>query len=115
VTDDLATLTDDHRSVGQRWADAATAFSGSWTFILCFAAVTGSWIAWNVLEPSTFDPYPFLFLNWMLTMVSTFQTPLIMLSQNRQNDVEREHSREVRQQLNAIRSELRDLRTALEK
>jgi uncharacterized membrane protein len=99
-------VTDNQRTIGQRWADAVTAFSGSWTFILCFAAVTGTWIAWNALEPNTFDPYPFLFLNWMLTMVSTFQTPLIMLSQNRQNDVERDHSHEVKQQLAAIRSTL---------
>ncbi len=52
-------------------------------------------------------PYPFLFLNWLLTVVSTFQSPLILLSQNRQNEMDRDRMRQ-------IMTELRELRKAVE-
>ena len=80
----------DTRTFGQRWADRITEFSGSWLFIGCFTVACLLWIAFNVLSHLPFDPYPFLFLNWILTVVSTFQNPLIMLSQNRQNDMDRD-------------------------
>lgn len=76
----------------QRAADAVTDFCGSWTFIVSFSALTTGWVALNtyliVLE--VFDPYPFIFLNLILTVVSTFQGPLIMMSQNRQQERDRE-------------------------
>lgn len=75
----------------QRWADAATEFSGSWPFIIWFTALGTIWVLLNVSKVAAFDPYPFLFLNWVLTVVSTIQTPLIMLSQNRQNERDREN------------------------
>ena len=56
----------------------------------------------NVFHVSNFDPYPFLFLNWVMTLVSTFQSPLILLSQNRQNDVDREHVRELSEKLDEV-------------
>jgi uncharacterized membrane protein len=81
----------DKRTLAQRSADAVTEFSGSWPFIGIFAAFCLLWIFINTLGNGThFDAYPFLFLNWILTIVSTFQNPLIMLSQNRQNDRDRE-------------------------
>lgn len=75
----------------QRWADAVTVFSGSWPFIIWFTALGTLWVILNISGAAVFDPYPFLFLNWVLTVVSTLQSPLIMLSQNRQNERDREN------------------------
>lgn len=85
----------DNRTTAQRWADNITEFSGSWAFIGWFVLVCVSWIIINATGIGVFDPYPFLFLNWLLTMVSTFQSPLILLSQNRQNEVDRERMKEI--------------------
>lgn len=67
----------------QRYADAVTAFSGSWKFIIGLSLVTCGWVFWNRGDRA-FDPYPWLMFNSILTVVSTFQSPLIMMSQNRQ-------------------------------
>ena len=56
----------------------------------------------NVAKLVSFDPYPFLFLNWILTVVSTMQSPLIMMSNNRQNDLDRERVDLVVQKLDEI-------------
>lgn len=92
----------DGRTRAQRWADNVTEFSGSWAFIGWFAFVCLAWIAVNASGAASWDPYPFLFLNWLLTVVSTFQNPLILLSQNRQNETDRERMREVLSRLDAI-------------
>jgi uncharacterized membrane protein len=81
----------DVRTRAQIWADVVTEFSGSWPFIIWFTAGGILWVVINLFRPTTFDPYPFLFLNMILTVVSTLQNPLIMLSQNRQNENDREH------------------------
>ena len=100
----------DTRSTAQRWADLATEFSGSWTFIGIFAAVCVVWIAGNSAGLVTFDEYPFLFLNWILTIVSTFQNPLILLSQNRQNETDRERMTEVLARLETLQTRVDELR-----
>jgi len=92
----------DKRTLAQRWADAVTEFSGSWTFIVSFALVCLLWVAINQAGLTSFDIYPFLFLNIILTVVSTFQSPLIMMSQNRQNDRDREHIQEILQRLERL-------------
>ena len=92
----------DNRTLAQRWADSVTGFSGSWAFIGWFAAICVGWIAANASGAARWDPYPFLFLNWMLTMVSTFQSPLILLSQNRQNETDREHMRDLLSRLETL-------------
>jgi uncharacterized membrane protein len=76
----------------QRAADAVTEFCGSWTFIIAFSFLTGGWIALNSLLIlfGVFDPYPYILLNLFLTVVSTFQSPLIMMSQNRQMERDRD-------------------------
>lgn len=91
----------DIRTRSQRWADYVTAFSGSWAFIGWFATICVFWIVVNseLVPASRWDPYPFLFLNWVLTIVSTFQNPIILLSQNRQNEVDRERMREIVERL----------------
>jgi len=81
--------------MSQRWADAVTEFSGSWPFIIWFTVLGVIWVLLNVSRLLVFDPYPFLFLNWVLTVISTVQSPLIMLSQNRQNERDRENVQEI--------------------
>ena len=88
----------------QRISDAVTEFCGSWTFILVFSAITGVWMAINTvwIFHSAWDPYPFILLNLMLTVVSTFQSPLIMMSQNRQIERDRDAIRGIHAKLDAM-------------
>lgn len=82
----------DNRSLGERAADAIAAFGGSWPFILMFLAVLAVWTLLNmeVLGPlRAFDPYPFIFLNLLLSMLAALQAPIIMMSQNRAADRDR--------------------------
>jgi uncharacterized membrane protein len=69
---------------GQRIADKVAAFGGSWTFIFLFAAMMFTWMGVNILRVANFDPYPFIFLNLILSTVAAIQAPVIMMSQNRQ-------------------------------
>jgi uncharacterized membrane protein len=73
-------------TLAQRLADQISAFGGSWTFILLFFLLMAVWVAVNtiVLVRHAFDPYPFIFLNLVLSMVAAIQAPVIMMSQNRQ-------------------------------
>ena len=77
-------------SVGQRAADAIAKFAGSWAFIGSFVGVLLLWMALNVcLAAKAFDPYPFILLNLVLSCVAAIQAPLIMMSQNRQEEKDR--------------------------
>lgn len=70
---------------GERVADRVATFGGSWTFIFIFSAVILAWVAANVwLLTKPADPYPFVFLNLILSMLAAVQAPVIMMSQNRQ-------------------------------
>jgi uncharacterized membrane protein len=73
-------------TMGQRIADHVAAFGGSWTFIILFSVIIAVWIALNSLAllKHTFDPYPFILLNLVLSTLAAFQAPVIMMSQNRQ-------------------------------
>jgi uncharacterized membrane protein len=70
---------------GQRLADQVAEFGGSWSFILCFAAVLLVWIAVNSIAVfrQPFDPYPYILLNLVLSCLAAMQAPIIMMSQNR--------------------------------
>ena len=100
MTDDvvLALLADSHLSfspaeekanytLGLRAADAIAKFAGSWAFIFSF---TGGLVLWMVvnalLAARAFDPYPFILLNLVLSCIAAIQAPLIMMSQNRQEE-----------------------------
>ncbi|HEV7386216.1 MAG TPA: DUF1003 domain-containing protein [Phenylobacterium sp.] len=79
-------LRKDKRSFGARLADNVAAVGGSWGFIIAFGLVLTAWMGWNELMKTgrlAFDPYPFIFLNLMLSMVAALQAPVIMMSQNR--------------------------------
>jgi uncharacterized membrane protein len=71
---------------GQRLADRVAAVGGSWTFILAFMALLFAWAVLNteILAVRAFDPYPYVFLNLILSMLAAIQAPVIMMSQNRQ-------------------------------
>lgn len=72
-------------SFGDRLADRVASFGGSWSFIMLFGAVILVWVVlngWLLSRPA--DPYPFIFLNLVLSMVAAIQAPVIMMSQNRQ-------------------------------
>ena len=84
---------DDRLTFGQKLADGVAAFGGSWTFIAGFGVFLVLWTAINILLARTaFDPYPFIFLNLMLSMLAAIQAPVIMMSQNRQAAKDREVS-----------------------
>ena len=77
-------------TLGQRAADSIARFAGSWAFIFSFTGVLAAWMVINVLLASrAFDPYPFILLNLVLSCVAAIQAPLIMMSQNRQEEKDR--------------------------
>lgn len=77
-------------TLGQRAADKIAKFAGSWAFIFSFTGVLILWMAVNVvLATKAFDPYPFILLNLVLSCVAAIQAPLIMMSQNRQEEKDR--------------------------
>ena len=82
-----------HSSRGERLADRVAAIGGSWGFITAFGVVLFGWMIINSGVARhlgfQFDPYPFIFLNLMLSMLAAIQAPIIMMSQNRQQDIDR--------------------------
>jgi len=75
-----------NQSFGDRLSDKVAAWGGSWAFITAFSILLLGWTGLNtfVLGGHAFDPFPFIFLNLMLSMVAALQAPIIMMSQNRQ-------------------------------
>ena len=76
----------DDRKPSERLADRVASVGGSWGFIMGFGAALALWMGWNVATRGfglAFDPYPFIFLNLMLSMMAAIQAPVIMMSQNR--------------------------------
>jgi uncharacterized membrane protein len=80
---------------GEKIADNVATFGGSWTFILSFLGFLVLWILLNVfwLLNNGFDPYPFILLNLILSCIAALQAPVIMMSQNRQEDKDRERAK----------------------
>jgi uncharacterized membrane protein len=78
-------------SMGERLADGIAQVGGSWSFILSFLLFLVVWTVINtiVLATRAFDPYPFIFLNLVLSMIAAIQAPIIMMSQNRQAERDR--------------------------
>lgn len=89
-------------SRGQRAADAMARFGGSWAFIFVFMLVLAGWVILNSVillrYGNAFDPYPYILLNLFLSMLASIQAPIILMSQNRQAEIDRrqaEHDYEV--------------------
>lgn len=108
----------DARTFGERMADQIALFGGSWTFILLFLTFLVAWAVLNteILGPrrAAFDPYPYVFLNLLLSMLAALQAPVIMMSQNRQAAKDRldaAHDYEVNLKAEL---EIRELREALD-
>jgi uncharacterized membrane protein len=82
----------DDRTFWTRLADHVAAVGGSWAFIGSFGAFLAVWMIWNIISGKglSFDPYPFIFLNLMLSMLAAIQAPVIMMSQNRAAERDRE-------------------------
>jgi uncharacterized membrane protein len=82
-------------TTGQKVADKVATFGGSWTFIISFLLFIFLWISLNViwLANKGYDPYPFILLNLILSCIAALQAPVIMMSQNRQEDKDRDRSR----------------------
>ena len=81
---------DGDMTFGERLADHVASFGGSWKFIILFGVILAVWVLLNLLlARAAFDPYPFIFLNLMLSMLAALQAPVIMMSQNRQSAKDR--------------------------
>jgi uncharacterized membrane protein len=101
-------------TTGQRIADKVASFGGSWTFIISFGVFIFIWVSVNVfwLVNKGFDPYPFILLNLILSTLAALQAPVIMMSQNRQEEKDRDRSR--KDYMINLKSEL-EIRTLHEK
>jgi uncharacterized membrane protein len=99
---------------GQRIADKVATFGGSWTFIISFGVFIFLWITVNIywLANKGFDPYPFILLNLILSCMAGLQAPVIMMSQNRQEEKDRDRSK--KDYMINLKSEL-EIRTLHEK
>ena len=93
VSDDAGNLADEQAGFGERLSDRVAAIGGSWGFIIAFAIVLLSWMVLNsrILGrfDAAFDPYPFIFLNLILSTLAAIQAPIIMMSQNRASNKDR--------------------------
>lgn len=83
-----------NRTTGDIWSDRIATFGGSWRFIFLFFGFMLLWMAFNSIAilSSSFDPYPFIFLNLVLSCLAAVQAPIIMMSQNRQEARDRMRS-----------------------
>ncbi|HIV75939.1 MAG TPA: DUF1003 domain-containing protein [Candidatus Sphingomonas excrementigallinarum] len=90
---DAADIADETSTWGERLADRVAAVGGSWGFIITFSVILLGWMLLNsdVLSHfgMAFDPYPYIFLNLMLSTLAAIQAPVIMMSQNRQSAKDR--------------------------
>jgi uncharacterized membrane protein len=112
ISQDVGVVHDENSTFGERLSDHVAAVGGSWSFIIAFGVVLFGWMILNsqILGRmgSAFDPYPFIFLNLLLSTLAAIQAPIIMMSQNRQADKDRaaaSHDYEVN-----LRAELEILR-----
>ena len=84
---------EEEQTFGMRMSDKIAKFVGSWTFILIFLGCLFAWIVGNILLVAhAFDPYPYILLNLILSCVAAIQAPVIMMSQNRQEEKDRMRS-----------------------
>lgn len=94
LSENIHDETDPPLTLGQRLADKIATFGGSWTFIIVFFSFIMIWMMVNiwVLATRPFDPFPFILLNLILSCLAAIQAPIIMMSQNRQEQKDRQRS-----------------------
>jgi uncharacterized membrane protein len=104
------------RTTGDRVADRVAAFIGSWKFIIGQTGVMAVWIVVNALAVfgfMRFDEYPFVFLNLFMSAEAAFATPLILMSQNRSAERDREHAQTDFEVNVAAKAEIEELMSTL--
>jgi uncharacterized membrane protein len=88
ISRDVNAVQEENQTFGDQLADKVARFGGSWTFIVIFASMLLAWVVLNTVilarYAGGFDPYPYIFLNLILSMVAALQAPVILMSQNRQ-------------------------------
>ena len=88
ISRDVNSAFDEKQTFGDRLADRVARFGGSWTFIVLFLGTLGAWAVLNSVVlawySAAFDPYPYIFLNLMLSTLAALQAPVILMAQNRQ-------------------------------
>lgn len=91
LSEDVEPIIANRLTTGQRAADHIAEFGGSWRFIISFFTILVVWIIVNIwlLSKTPFDPYPFILLNLILSCLAAIQAPIIMMSQNRQDQKDR--------------------------
>ena len=94
IVDSLANPPKEFLTRGQKISDKVARFGGSWSFIILFFIVLVMWILFNSYGPNSekFDPYPYILMNLILSCIAALQAPIIMMSQNRQEEKDRERS-----------------------
>ncbi len=85
---------EEHRTFGERLSDHLASFGGSWAFLISFGVLLLIWMGFNAIrgEAAAFDPYPFILLNLILSCLAAIQAPIIMMSQKRQEEKDRQRS-----------------------
>ena len=81
-------MTASRNSKGDKAADSFAAVVGSWVFIIIQSCALIAWITWNLIFDS-FDPYPFILLNLMLSFQAAYTGPILLMSSNRQSKIDR--------------------------
>ena len=94
VADNVEPELEREYTFAERLSDKIAEFGGSWKFIISFLLMMTVWMALNVFlyHEKGFDPYPFILLNLVLSCLAALQAPIIMMSQNRQEDKDRVRS-----------------------
>jgi uncharacterized membrane protein len=91
ISDNVEPEMESELTIGERLSDKIAEFGGSWKFIIFFLSFMFVWMGLNafVYHEKGYDPYPFILLNLVLSCLAALQAPIIMMSQNRQNDKDR--------------------------
>ena len=76
-------------SFGQKMADKVATFVGSWPFVITQTCIIACWVIYNITSGNPLDPFPFVFLNLGLSAQAAYTAPIIMMSQNRQSQLDR--------------------------
>ncbi len=112
----------DTRTLGQKAADSLTKWAGSWTFIFALMAFLFVWMALNTYMVFFFkwDPYPFILLNLMLSCLAAVQAPVILMSQNREMEIDRKRAqqdyyvnRRAEKEIKIIQRQLLEIKSAI--
>jgi uncharacterized membrane protein len=91
LSENIEEAIEENFTLGQRLADKIATFGGSWTFIIIFFVFILAWMGINIwiLVTKSFDPFPFILLNLILSCLAAIQAPIIMMSQNRKEQKDR--------------------------